>query len=171
MEPGPVRNLLGVNASFRREVFSVAGGFPSHLGRTSAQRRPLGCEETEFCIRVSQHRPDWKFVFDPRAVIHHRVPAERERFAYFRSRCFAEGLSKAAVTRSVGVADALSVERRYTTRTLARGVARGLGDAMRGDRAGIERCCAISVGVLAAAAGYARGGAFLRRRPAMTEAE
>ena len=28
-EPGPVRNLLGGNASFRREVFSVAGGFPS----------------------------------------------------------------------------------------------------------------------------------------------
>ena len=158
-EPGPVRNLLGGNASFRREVFSVAGGFPSHIGRTSAQRRPLGCEETEFCIRVSQHRPDWTFVFEPRAVIWHRVPAARERFAYFRSRCFAEGLSKAAVTRSVGVADGLSVERRYTTRTLTRGVARGLGKALRGDRAGIERSCAISVGLLAAAAGYARAAA------------
>ena len=124
-DPGPVRNLLGGNASFRREVFSVAGGFPSHIGRTSAQRRPLGCEETEFCIRVNQHRPDWKFVFEPQAVIWHRVPAARERFSYFRSRCYAEGLSKAAVTRSVGVADGLSVERRYTTRTLTRGMARG----------------------------------------------
>ena len=91
----------GGNASFRREVFSVAGGFPSHIGRTSAQRRPLGCEETEFCIRVNQHRPDWKFVFEAQAVIWHRVPAERERFSYFRSRCYAEGMSKAAVTRSV----------------------------------------------------------------------
>jgi glucosyl-dolichyl phosphate glucuronosyltransferase len=166
-EPGPVRNLLGGNASFRREVFSVAGGFPSHIGRTSAQRRPLGCEETEFCIRVSQHRPDWTYVFEPRAVIWHRVPAARERFAYFRSRCFAEGLSKAAVTRSVGVADGLSVERRYTTRTLTRGVARGIGEALRGDRTGIERSCAISVGLLAAAAGYARGGMSLHRGPAM----
>ncbi|HEY5855534.1 MAG TPA: glycosyltransferase family 2 protein [Aldersonia sp.] len=169
-EPGPVRNLLGGNASFRREVFSVAGGFPSHIGRTSAQRRPLGCEETEFCIRVRQHRPDWTFVFEPQAVIWHRVPAGRETFSYFRSRCFAEGLSKAAVTRSVGVADGLSVERRYTTRTLTRGMARGLGDALNGDRAGIERSCAISVGLLAAAAGYARGGVPLRRRPVLTEA-
>lgn len=56
-EPGQVRNLLGGNASFRREVFSIAGGFPSHMGRTSADRRPLGCEETEFCIRVAQRRP------------------------------------------------------------------------------------------------------------------
>jgi len=163
-EPGPVRNLLGGNASFRRDIFSVAGGFPSNIGRTSAQRRPLGCEETEFCIRVSQHRPDWAFVFEPRAVIWHRVPSERERFAYFRSRCFAEGLSKAAVTRSVGVADGLSVERSYTTRTLTRGVARGIGEALRGDRAGIERSYAISVGLLSAAAGYARGGMASRRQ-------
>ena len=170
-EPGPVRNLLGGNASFRREVFSVAGGFPTDIGRTSAQQRPLGCEETEFCIRVSQHRPDWTFVFEPRAVIWHRVPAARERFDYFRSRCFAEGLSKAAVTRSVGVADGLSVERRYTTRTLTRGLARGLGEALRGDRTGAERSYAIAVGLLAAAAGYARGGVSLRRRPAMTGAE
>ena len=129
-EPGPVRNLLGGNASFRREVFTVAGGFPSHIGRTSAQRRPLGCEETEFCIRVNQHRPDWTYVFEPRSVIWHRVGAEREQFAYFRSRCFAEGLSKAAVTRSVGVSDGLSVERRYASRTLTRGVVRGLGEAL-----------------------------------------
>lgn len=169
-EPGPVRNLLGGNASFRREVFSVAGGFPSDIGRTSAQRRPLGCEETEFCIRVNQHRPDWRFVFEPQATIWHRVPAARETFSYFRSRCYAEGLSKAAVTRSVGVTDALAAERRYTTRTLTRGMVRGLGETLLGDRAGIERSGAISVGLLAAAAGYARGGAPLRRRPATTEA-
>ncbi|MFD6894990.1 glycosyltransferase family 2 protein [Rhodococcus sp. NPDC060086] len=169
-EPGTVRNLLGGNASFRREVFSVAGGFPSHIGRTSEQSRPLGCEETEFCIRVHQHRPEWTFVFEPRSVIWHRVPAARETFSYFRSRCFAEGLSKAAVTRSVGVTDGLSAERSYTTRILTRGVARGIGEAFRGERAGIERSYAISVGLLAAAAGYVRGGVPLRRRPAMTEA-
>ena len=156
-DPGPVRNLLGGNASFRREVFSVAGGFPTDIGRTSEQSRPLGCEETEFCIRVNQHRPDWRFVFEPSAVIWHRVPEVRARFSYFRSRCFAEGLSKAAVTRSVGVSDGLSVERSYTARILTRGVAKGLGEALQGDPAGIERSYAISVGLLTTAAGYARG--------------
>ncbi|AQA02547.1 family 2 glycosyl transferase [Mycobacterium sp. MS1601] len=157
-EPGEVRNLLGGNASFRREVFSVAGGFPSHIGRTSAQRRPLGCEETEFCIRVRQHRPHWRFMFEPLAVIWHHVPAERERFSYFRSRCYAEGLSKAAVTRSVGVTDGLAAERSYTARTLTRGVVKGVAEALHGDRAGIERSGAISVGFFSAAAGYVRGG-------------
>lgn len=164
-DPGPVRNLLGGNASFRREVFSVAGGFPTDIGRTSEQSRPLGCEETEFCIRVNQHRPEWTFVFEPRAVIWHRVPHAREQFAYFRSRCYAEGLSKAAVTRSVGVAEGLSAERSYTARTLTRGVAKGLGDALRGDAGGIERAYAITVGLLTTAAGYLRGGAARRRRP------
>ncbi len=53
---GPVRNLLGGNASFRREAFELAGGFRNGIGR-SAGSRPLGCEETEFCIRLSQRCP------------------------------------------------------------------------------------------------------------------
>ena len=163
-EAGPVRNLLGGNASFRREVFAVAGGFLDDIGRTSAERRPLGCEETEFCIRVGQRRPEWIFVDEPRALVWHRVPAARARFAYFRSRCFAEGFSKAAVTRRVGVGDGLSVERTYAARTLSRALARGLGDALRGDVTGVQRAGAIAVGLLAAAAGYIRGGAPLRRR-------
>jgi GT2 family glycosyltransferase len=94
-EPGRVRNLLGGNASFRREVFDIAGGFPSHIGRCAAMRRPLGCEETEFCIRLGRLCPGSVFVYDARAVIWHRVPAVRCRFSYFRSRCYAEGLSNA----------------------------------------------------------------------------
>jgi glycosyltransferase involved in cell wall biosynthesis len=40
-----VRNLIGCNMSFRREVATRAGGFHSGLGRVGT--RPLGCEETE----------------------------------------------------------------------------------------------------------------------------
>ena len=156
-EPGVVRNLLGGNASFRRDIFAAVGGFSTDMGRSSSHARPLACEETEFCIRATQHRPDWTFVFEPRAVISHRVPAPRERFAYFRSRCFAEGWSKAAVARTVGHADGLSVELRYTTRTLTRGVIRGFGEAFRGRRAGLERSVAICVGLLTTSVGYVAG--------------
>ncbi|MGY1635540.1 glycosyltransferase family 2 protein [Geodermatophilus sp. SYSU D00742] len=166
-EPGRVRNLLGGNACFRRRVFDVAGGFPTDIGRTSRDSRPLGCEETEFCIRVSHRLPSAVFLFEPRAVIGHRVPVPRERFAYFRSRCYAEGLSKAAVARSVGAADGLSVERSYTTVTLRRGVVRGLVDAAHGDLSGLGRSGAISTGLLAAAAGYVRGSIDGRRSAAV----
>jgi glycosyltransferase involved in cell wall biosynthesis len=156
-DPGPVRNLLGGNASFRREVFGLAGGFPSHIGRSAAERRPLGCEETEFCIRVARRRPGSVFLFDARAVIWHRVPEARARFGYFLSRCYAEGLSKAQVTRSVGVAAGLSAERRYIAVTLRQGVTRGLLRGIQGDTAGLGRSAAILVGLLGTSAGYAVG--------------
>lgn len=155
--PGAVRNLLGSNASFRREAFAIAGGFHTRLGRTSKERRPLGCEETEFCIRVTQQRPDFRFVYEPRAVIWHRVPSQRSRLKYFRSRCFAEGLSKAEVTRHVGNDDGLSVERRYAGRTLVCGIGRGVRDTLRGDTHGLSRSGAITLGFAATVAGYVRG--------------
>jgi glycosyltransferase involved in cell wall biosynthesis len=161
----PVRNLMGSAASFRRDVFGLVGGFRSGLGRT-AGGRPLGCEETEFCIRLRQRDPSAVLLFDNRAVAWHLVPAARCRSAYFRSRCYAEGLSKAMVTVSVGASDGLSAERRYTTRTLPRGMVRGVADLLRGDPAGLSRAGAIVTGLTATAAGYTVGSLRERtRRP------
>ena len=165
----PVRNLLGGNASFLREVFGQVGGFRSGIGRAQG-KRPLGCEETEFCIRLNQQMPGAVLLYDDRAKIWHRVATERSRFAYYRSRCYAEGLSKAMVTRSVGASDGLSSERHYTTKTLPRGVVRGLGDALRGDATGAGRAGAIIAGLATVTAGYAvgalsgRGGLRGRRK-------
>ena len=152
----PVRNLHGGNASFRRSAFAPIGGFRTGIGR-AASKRPLGCEETEFCIRLSQHWPGSVLVFDNRAVIWHLIPAARARFSYFRSRCFAEGLSKAMVTASVGAGDGLSSERRYTASVLPRGVGRGLLDLLRGQPAGVGRAGAIVVGLAETVVGYLAG--------------
>jgi glycosyltransferase involved in cell wall biosynthesis len=163
----PVRNLMGSAASFRRDVFDLVGGFRSGIGR-SAERLPLGCEETELCIRLSQRSPESVLFFDNRAVARHFVPASRGRYSYFLFRCYAEGLSKAAVTASVGAGDGLSAERNYTTRVLPRGVARGIADLLRGDPSGLGRAGAIVTGLAATAAGYIlgslRGSAQRRKR-------
>jgi glycosyltransferase involved in cell wall biosynthesis len=156
-EPGIVRNLLGGNASFRRELVDLVGGFDSGMGRTKLDRRPLGCEETDLCIRIAQRRPGSVFLLEPGAVIWHRAPAARERFSYFRSRCYAEGISKAVLARRVGAVDGLSAERRYAAVTLRRGVARGVMQTLRGDRSGLARAGAITAGLLATTAGYAVG--------------
>lgn len=157
-----VRNVLGGNASFRRTAFDAAGGFATGIGR-DGDRRPLGCEETELCIRLSRARPDAVLLLDDRAVIHHRVPDVRERFGYFRTRTYAEGLSKALVARSVGADKGLESERRYTTRVLPAGVARGLRDAVLGREGGAGRAGAIVAGVAAAAGGYVVGSVRARR--------
>ncbi|EGX54758.1 succinoglycan biosynthesis protein [Streptomyces zinciresistens K42] len=152
----PVRNVLGGNASFRRSAFDAAGGFAVGIGR-DGDRRPLGCEETELCIRLKRAVPEALLLLDDRAVIHHKVPLARERFGYFRRRAYAEGLSKARVTRQVGMGKGLESERRYTTRVLPAAVARGLRDALLGRRGGAGRAGAVVAGVAGATAGYLVG--------------
>ncbi len=161
----PVRNLIGANMSFRREAFKIGGRFPNGVGRNSG-KRPFGCEETEFCIRLGQRSPGSALITDNRAAVSHLVPRARCRFSYFASRCYAEGLSKADVATSVGGADGLSSERHYATRTLPKGVVRGVTDALRGDLGGLGRAGAIVIGLGATTAGYLVG---LVHRPARPE--
>jgi hypothetical protein len=156
-----VRNIMGGNASYRRELFEQVGGFRISIGR-AVGKRPMGCEETELCIRIRQFRPEAVLLFESQAVIHHLVPANRCRFSYFTSRCYAEGLSKAAVAASVGAKDGLSSERNHATKTLPKGVARNLGAAIRGDRWGPSRAAAIVIGLAATVTGYAVGAISLR---------
>lgn len=157
-----VRNVLGGNASFRRTAFDAAGGFATGIGR-DGDKRPLGGEETELCIRLTRARPDAVLLIDDRAVIHHRVPPVREHFGYFRTRTYAEGLSKALVARSVGADKGLESERRYTTRVLPAGVVRGLRDAVFARPGGAGRAGAIVAGVFGAAGGYVVGSVRARR--------
>jgi glucosyl-dolichyl phosphate glucuronosyltransferase len=152
----PVRNLLGGNASFRREVFDLVGGFTAGVGR-SGNRLPLGCEETEFCIRIGQRSPGAVLLIDDRAVVWHRVKDDRATHRYFIKRCYAEGLSKAAVSKRVGAADGLAAERRQAFATLPAGVARDLAGLFRGDQAGPGRAAAIVAGLAATVAGYMIG--------------
>lgn len=158
---GPVRNLIGANASFRRDLFDD-GGFVTGIGRSAAVGRPIGGEETEFCIRAAAKRPGGIFLHDDAAAVTHHVPAARQSFSYFRSRCFAEGLSKAQVTDSVGRDAGLASEWSYSTVTLPRGVLRGLGRALRGDITGLLTAAAIIIGLGYTTAGYV--GATLSRR-------
>lgn len=157
----PVRNLIGCNMSFRREIFADLGGFTAGIGRLGT--RPVGCEETELCIRIAQRRPGSVILFDPRALVHHHVPGSRGTWAYFRSRCYAEGLSKAAVAALVGASQGLASERTYTTRTLPRGVVSGIAAGVKGEAGGFGRAAAIVTGVGLATVGYGLGRLSPRR--------
>jgi len=159
-----MRNLMGGCMLVRRDVYETVGGFRAEIGRIGTI--PLGCEETELCIRANQSMPGRVFVYDPTARIHHKIPASRATWKYFRSRCYAEGLSKALVSTLVGVGDGLSSERTYTLKVLPMGVLRGVGDGLRGDRSGFGRAGAIAAGFLMTAAGYAVGRYHLRRQSA-----
>jgi GT2 family glycosyltransferase len=159
----PVRNLLGAAMSFRRCLFDQLGKFDTEMGRLGVL--PLGCEETEFSIRVRRNIAGAEFVHVPSAVVHHHVEPERVRIGYFLRRCYSEGISKAAVTRREGADAALSTERSYVVSTLSRGVLDGLRDGLRGDTDGFARCAMIVVGLLATTAGYLVGLSSFRSVP------
>ena len=150
-----VRNLIGANMSFRRDAFERAGGFESGIGRVGT--RPVGCEETDFCIRASRAIPNGKIVYDPSAKVVHRVPRHRAGWRYFRARCYAEGLSKAAVAHRVGAGAGLASERTHALRQLPRAVFRGIGDALTGDPFGLVRAVAVVAGLIIATAGFVVG--------------
>lgn len=161
----PVRNPLGCNMSFRREAFDAVGGFDTSVGRIG--RRPIGGEETEFCIRLRQRMPDRSVLYHPAAVVRHRVPQDRTTWRYFRSRCYAEGVSKARITTLVGAAGSLASERRHAALTLPRGVVRNLAStAAAPGLQGPLRAGAIVAGLAFTVAGYAAGraGAWRARR-------
>ena len=149
----PVRNLIGTNMSFRRSVFDKLGGFREALGRQGADGS--GCEETEFCIRIRRAYGHSALLYDPGMVIYHHLESGGIPGSYFRTRCWAEGRSKALVVEQSGAADVLSVERRYATRTLPLGLFRGLRDSVtKLDRGGLARSGAILTGFACTAAGY-----------------
>ena len=131
------------------------GGFRIDLGRVGLA--PVGCEETEFCIRLLHERPRHQLRFEPGALVHHSVPRNRMTWAYFRARCYSEGRSKARVARIAGTSSALSSERSYVTRTLARGVAATPSRWARGDRSAPLRAAAIVAGLAMTTLGYAVG--------------
>jgi glycosyltransferase involved in cell wall biosynthesis len=158
-----VRNVIGANMSFRREAFERVGGFPDGMGRVGTL--PAGCEETEMCIRVRHRLPGRSIVYEPAAAVAHTVTPVRARVGYFLSRCVAEGRSKALVTAVAGTSVGLETERRYVVRVLPAGIARGVGEAIRGDRTGLVRAVAIAAGAALTAAGYVAGSVSARSRP------
>ena len=156
LSAAPVRNLLGCNMSFRRSVFSIAGDFRAELGRIG--KRPAGCEETEFCIRVRRTTPGAKIVFDQSVAVDHRVTIDRTAWRYFANRCWSEGLSKAVVATISGTEAGLSSERDYVTRVLPVGVLRNLWQSARHrETAGVLRAAAIIGGLVLTVGGYAIG--------------
>lgn len=152
-EQAEIRNLMGCNMSLRAEVFKRVGGFAEDIGRIG--KNPLGCEETELCIRARQAYQkdgrDVKILFEPAAAVDHRVSDDRVDWSYLRRRSWAEGLSKAAVSKMVGQGDALSTESKYVATVLPKALFREV-------RAGNPASAAAIVTTLGfTAAGYVRG--------------
>jgi glycosyltransferase involved in cell wall biosynthesis len=151
-ERARVRNVIVCNMALRRRAVLEVGGFDVSLGRTAD--RPAGGEETELCIRIAQADPDAVVLLEPAARVLHRVPASRARWQYLARRCFAEGRSKAHLSRLVGRDDGLRSERAYVARVLPAAILRALRGLPRAPLSNLQRMMAIVGGLAATTGGY-----------------
>ncbi|NAZ87292.1 glycosyltransferase family 2 protein [Kineococcus indalonis] len=148
-----MRNPIGANMAVRASAFGSVEGFDTSAGRVGAL--PVGCEETDFCIRLRQADPATLVLRRADAAVDHLVPAARQRVGYLVRRCWHEGRSKGLLAARVGAADGLAAERGYVVRTVGTGVLRHLAAAGRGDVAGPVRAALLAAGTAVTAAGYA----------------
>jgi GT2 family glycosyltransferase len=154
MAEGSIRNMIGCNMSFRSSVFEEVGPFNPSIGRLGNQ--PLGCEETEICIRALEHWPGKKILYAPKALVRHHASLSRQTVRYFARRCYFEGVSK-VVVRRLWKGAGTSAEVGYLSRTLPRGMLREARNVVRlKDPSGsASRIGMTALGVGAVGAGFA----------------
>lgn len=145
----PARNVWSASMAVRRDVFESVGGFRVGFGKVGDRARP---EDTELCLRMSQ-ASGGRWMFVPEAVIDHPVPAQRNTFGFFLSRCYQEGRGKVEMSRLLGAgSNSLSAEQAYLRSTLPRAFGRALADTVRGRGLGNAAKAGAVVSAVAAAA-------------------
>ncbi len=151
MAEGSIRNMIGCNMSFRSSVFEEVGVFNPEIGRLGNQ--PLGCEETEICIRALERWPGKEIMYASKALVYHHAALSRQTVRYFARRCYFEGVSKVVVRRLWGAA-ATSAEVGYLSRTLPNAVLREARNVVRlrdaGGSASLIGMTALGVGAVGA---------------------
>jgi GT2 family glycosyltransferase len=80
---------FGGNMAFRREVFEKVGLFDPRLGRDG--KRLLSNEEIDFFFRF--HQQGLRVLYEPNALLHHRIPADRTKPEWVCSRYYWQGVS------------------------------------------------------------------------------
>jgi glycosyltransferase involved in cell wall biosynthesis len=92
-----VRNMIGCNMTFRKAVLDDVGAFRSEVGRVG-RLQGVG-EEAELCLRISNSMPEATIIYEPAAVVYHKVPAWRLTPGYLARRSYNEGYYKRIVNR------------------------------------------------------------------------
>lgn len=86
---------IGANMAVRHEVLDRIGGFREDLGKLEGTLRTG--EDHEFFLRMLQ--AGFRGLYEPLAVVHHRVGAERLHRSYFRRWLHQNGRDVARLTR------------------------------------------------------------------------
>ena len=151
----PLAHLIGANMSVRRDAFEKIGGFHS-----------IDFDDLDLCMRIATQFPGQVVLFEPQAVVHHYVPAQRVAWSYFWRRCFFVNREKVDAFADMGEAANIRAEREFVRRAMTRQTSIELANVVRRDWTGLSRLGAMTVGVVMAGLGHGvgRGQLYVRNR-------
>jgi glycosyltransferase involved in cell wall biosynthesis len=143
---GPLGHLIGANMSVRREVFEGIGGFHS-----------IDFDDLDLCMRVAAQYPGGTLLYEPNAIVHHFVPAQRVSWHYFWHRCFFVNREKVKAFVEMGEAANIRAEREFVRKAVSEQVSVDLKIVLHGHWVGLQRLGAMFMGLALSAAGYLVG--------------
>lgn len=103
----PTPRLIGANMSVRSAAFRVLGGFKS-----------ADFDDLDMCTRLAFEFPDSSILYEPRAVVHHFVPAKRVAWHYFWTRSYLVNRDKVHAFAAMAEAASLAAERTFVVRSI-----------------------------------------------------
>jgi GT2 family glycosyltransferase len=142
----PARHLIGANLSVRRAAFEHVGGFHS-----------IDFDDLDLCHRLAARFSPASIVYDPDAVVHHFVSADRVSWRYFWRRPFYVNRAKVIAFAEMGDAANLRAEVYFVLRSLTLGSLRSLKEFVRGDLYALARVGALVLGITLAGLGHVIG--------------
>jgi len=157
----PITRPIGSTMAFRRDVFVAVGGFDSRFGPSST-RRTSSNEELVLSENIRERYGANVIRYQPKSIVHHRVPTSRTTLRYMVERSWVEGTSKAEVDSS-HADNVLDHDQRYLLGTMLPGVVRYL---FSGSWSGLRAAVQLSIVTCVTGAGFLtyRISSLLRRR-------
>jgi glucosyl-dolichyl phosphate glucuronosyltransferase len=129
---GPRVIPIGANMAVRAAVVQRVGGLRPDLGKLAGTLRTG--EDHEFCLRMLH--AGCRGIYEPTAIVHHRVGSERLTPGYFRQWLYQNGRDVARLEASYpGTTPRLLRVPRYLWREAAGNLWRAIVGALEGDRA------------------------------------
>jgi GT2 family glycosyltransferase len=161
---GEVRNALGCNMSFKREVFEKVGGFSRGLGFAGRGNSYIQGEEPELALRMKTVMGRG-VVYDPALIVYHKVPARKTKLMALFRRAFYQGYSKALIKRVSPSLRPLSTEQSYLNDLLFKYVPRRVKALFLGPGrfSGLKQLLFLSVSIALVGLGFV--GGYLRPLP------
>jgi hypothetical protein len=142
---GPTPHLIGTSMSVRRDAMLTVGGF--HFDEF---------DDMDLSHQIAHAHGPAAVLYEPRAQVHHYVPAERMTWSYFSRRCFSVNRKKVAALIDMGDSGNIAAELRFGVGVLL-ALFPALLAAVRGRPERLLRALVAVAGVALAGCGHVTG--------------